>query len=73
MYTREELDHIEAEWAYQQYGRAALMEVETCRVLLICGERDIPVSRVIEALQPKSKERKALRVVTPANILRMLL
>lgn len=73
MYSREDLDRIEAEWAFHFRGRAALMDAEDFKAIQLCAAHDVPPDRIVQAIQPGSKERRALRAATFPNILRLLL
>lgn len=58
MYSREELDQIEAEWAFQLSGRMAFLGVEDFRALMRCQDLGIPASQIMKALQPDSEPRQ---------------
>ena len=52
MYSKEELDQIEAEWAFQLNGRMAFLGVDDFRALKLCHSFGIPAGQVIASLQP---------------------
>lgn len=73
MYSREDLDRIEAEWAFHFKGHAAFLDAEGFQAVQLCAAHNVPADRIIQAIQPGSKERHALRAATFPNILRLLL
>ena len=50
-YTREELDWIEAEWAYHLHGRSAFLSREDFAQLLRWGEADVAAEVVVNAME----------------------
>lgn len=50
-YTREELDWIEAEWAYHLHGRSAFLSREDFHQLLAWGQAGIPADVVVNAME----------------------
>ena len=50
-YTREELDWIEAEWAYHLHGRSAFLSREDFTQLLEWGGQGVPADAVVGAME----------------------
>lgn len=50
-YTREELDWIEAEWAYHLHGRSAFLSPEDFRELQGWGEKGVQAQTLVKAME----------------------
>lgn len=50
-YTREELDWIEAEWAYHLHGRSAFLSPEDFRVLQAWGDKGVLAQTLVKAME----------------------
>ncbi|HWQ10839.1 MAG TPA: hypothetical protein VN436_17080, partial [Holophaga sp.] len=59
-YTREELDWIEAEWAYHLHGRSAFLSREDFAQLLVWGEGGVAAELIVNAMEAYF-ERRAKR------------
>jgi hypothetical protein len=59
-YTREELDWIEAEWAYHLHGRSAFLSREDFARLMAWNGRGVPADAIVSAMEAYF-ERRARR------------
>ena len=59
-YTREELDWIEAEWAYHLHGRSAFLSSEDFTRLMAWNGRGVPADAIVSAMETYF-ERRARR------------
>lgn len=59
-YTREELDWVEAEWAFHLHGRSAFLSREDFAQLQVWDREGIPAERVVKAMEAFF-QRRALR------------
>ena len=62
MYSREELDQIEAEWAFQVHGRTGFLGVEDFRSLKSCHALGITAGQVIASLQAGSEPKNLAEI-----------
>jgi hypothetical protein len=59
-YTREELDWIEAEWAYHLHGRSAFLSREDFGQLMVWNGQGVPADAIVSAMETYF-ERRAKR------------